>query len=162
MPRPTLLLTVALALTSLSLPAQTGPVLDPGADAVPALDVLYEGLARAYDTLDPELAGALYAEGARYLPPDRGPVVGREAITTVFADFFREAAIREHRLSIAFEILERRVEGTLAYDVGIYTLTRHDGHRRATSRGKFVTVSIRDADGAWRFQVDSYSALPPG
>jgi len=54
------------------------------------------------------------------------------------------------------------VDKTMGYDVGIFTLrTFKDGKEINSGQGKFVVVTVKDADGKWRFQVDGYSGLRP-
>jgi len=49
---------------------------------------------------------------------------GREKILANFLGFFNSVKTSGGSLTISFQILERRVSGNLAYDVGVYTLTQ--------------------------------------
>ena len=65
-------------------------------------------------------------------------------------------------MTISFQIFQRKVEKTMAYDVGIYTIRQFkDGKEAGTGQGKFVVVALKQTDGQWRFQVDGYSNLKP-
>lgn len=130
-----------------------------GVASHPELDGIYARFARAYDQLDPVALGALYTTDALYLPAGGPMQRGREEIEGGFRGFFDWVRAERARLTIGFEILDRRVADGLATDVGIYTLRRigPDGEASPPDRGKFTVVALRDADGAWRFHVDAFS-----
>lgn len=131
----------------------------PGVVAHADLDGIYQRFNEGYTRLDPALVAGLYAEDASYLAPDMLILAGRKAIEESFASFFKWARENGAALSITFEILDRRVSGELAYDVGIYTLvTKRSGKPDGMDMGKFAVVARKTKDG-WRFQVDSYSGL---
>lgn len=125
------------------------------------IDDVYRRFSEAYRKLDPEAVTNLYTDDALYLSPGSEVTRGREKIRPGFESFFRSVKDGGGSLSIAFRILERRVSGDLAYDVGIYTLTQKNkiGEQRASS-GKFLVVAVRAPTGEWRFQVDIYNELP--
>lgn len=127
----------------------------------PEIDDVYARFARAYDELDSAALGALYTADALYLPAGGPMQRGREEIEAGFRRFFDHVRAADARLTIAFEILDRRVADGLATDVGIYTLQQigPDGEARPPDRGKFTVVASRDDDGAWRFHVDAFSPL---
>ena len=70
---------------------------------------------------------------------------------------------RKKDLSLKIEILERKITGRVAVDVGTYLITeiRSDGDELKT-RGKFVAVAEQMPGGEWRFTArsDSYVAPP--
>ena len=154
MPRPVaLLMLVGLLVGARSAPGQVDPA------TAAALDAGYDRFVAAYAAADPDLVAAVYTEDALYLAPERDVVRGRAAIREIFAAFldpFRERG--EPGPVVAFEIVDRAVSGDLAYDVGYYILGREGSERR--SRGKFVVVWKRGADGAWRIHADGYSGVP--
>ena len=162
---------------------RTPAVPPPGA----AIDDVYRSFAAAYRDLDADAVTALYTTDAFYLPPaPQQPLLrGHEEIRPLFASLFDRARERGDRLTMEFRIVERRVEGSLATDVGYYRLTvtppaevieaGEDGVR--VDVGKFIIVSVRTGDAAkpaerlpggrsadrptdrptWRFRVDSFS-----
>lgn len=97
---------------------------------------------------------SLYADDAVVLPPDHGPVAGRQAI----ADFWREG------LEPGMELTPVRitVAGDLAYAVGRYVLppTAAD----PADSGKMVFCLRRQPDGRWRVTADIWntSTAPEG
>lgn len=124
------------------------------------LDDVYEAFARGYAELDADLVAGLYTKDAVYLPPSSEIRRGRAQIRDGFARMFDRARARGERLAIEFDRSDRRISGDLAFEVGIFTLTRRSsGKPDRISRGKFTVVLFRGADGAWRFHVDAYSGL---
>ena len=134
--------------------------LDPGVKAHAGIDAIYAKFSRAYRELDHELVGGLYSADASYLVPGQNILIGRDKITPTFKNFFDDVRDRKGKLEISFRILQRRVSGDLAYDVGIYTLSSYDDAGKGnTGQGKFVAVALKNQD-EWRFQADGYSDLP--
>ena len=126
------------------------------------LDAVYDRFTTAYETGDPEIVVALYTDDAFYLPGGNGtPILqGKAALRDQFA-FLAERKDQGVGLTIAFDIVDRTVEGDRAVDIGYYkiTSTRPDG-TEGVSVGKFVGVLVRGEDGQWRFRVDGYSGAP--
>ena len=142
-------------------PAVSSPVLDEGVVAHKGLDEIYRGFSDGYKKLDPALVANLYTETAAYLQPGKEMEIGRPKVLASFTEFFDSVKQRNGRLEISFQIVQRQAEPTLAYDVGIYTLTsfRENGETRV-SKGKFFVVGKPDKNGVWRFQVDGFNDLP--
>ncbi len=163
--RSALCLCAGLALLALAAPgarAAEPPALvhDAGVVPVPELDQIYEQYSQAYSQLNAKGAAALYTRDALYLQPGRGIQKGRTPIQESFARFFQHSRVVGLDLHITFRIMARQVSGTLAYDVGIFTLvTSRDGEEVGRSLGKFVIVSRPDTDGSWKFHVSSHSDL---
>ncbi len=125
------------------------------------IDDIYKRFSEGYRKLAPEAVANLYTEDAFYLSPGNEVTRGRDKILASFKGFFGAVKNSGGNLSISFRILDRRVSGDLAYDVGIYMLkNRSPSGEERTSRGKFNVVALRLKDGDWRFHVDSYSDLP--
>lgn len=126
-----------------------------------AIAALYTEFSAAYRTLDPARLANVYSEDAFYLSPKAPVRRGRDTIFENFRGFFERTRAKGHRLDISFDFLERRAAAALAYDVGVYTLVTREGDSIVnTSRGKFVVVLLKEADGAWRMRLDAYSGLP--
>jgi ketosteroid isomerase-like protein len=124
------------------------------------LDAIYRRLVEGYRALDAATVASAYDEGALYLPHDVGIQRGREAVQGDFASYFAASRERNEQLLVSFRIVDRRVAGDLAYDVGIHTLRRLRNDRvLRTGRGKFALVALHAADGSWKIQVDSFSEL---
>ncbi|MBA2736263.1 MAG: serine hydrolase, partial [Pyrinomonadaceae bacterium] len=125
------------------------------------IDDVYRRFSGAYRKLDSEAVTNLYTDDAFAISPGNDIERGREKILANFSGFFNSVKTSGGSLTISFQILERRVSGDLAYDVGIFTLTRKSakGEERI-GRGKFVVVVRRMKNDEWRFQVDAYNDLP--
>jgi uncharacterized protein (TIGR02246 family) len=149
---------LSLALLPAALSAQA--THSPGTASHPGIDAVYATFSRAYETLDPAAVANLYTEDALYLEPGGDIRRGRKAILDNFTGFFDSVREAGSTVRIRFEIVDRQVSENLATDVGYFTLSRStkDG-RDSTDRGKFVVISKKQADGAWRLHVDGYSGV---
>lgn len=134
-------------------------LLEHGVASHADIDAIYARFSAGYRALDAAAIASQYTETAAYLAPDQNIQTGRQ-IEANFSRFFARMKQRGNLVAISFRIVQRQVQDALAYDVGIYilTITGADGSSRQDS-GKFVTVATRAHDGAWRFQVDSFSDL---
>ena len=124
------------------------------AQAHPGLDSMYDRLAAAYRTNDAKAAAAVYQDSAFYLAPGREVLRGRRAILSVFEQILPPS--RRGGTSITFKILDRRVSGNLATDVGTFAMGDD------APSGKFMVSAARGADGVWRIVADGYSPVPIG
>jgi uncharacterized protein (TIGR02246 family) len=123
------------------------------------LDAVYASFRGAYARLDARAVASLYHDDALYLAAGEAPKRGRSEIEGGFRSFFDSVREGGGTLALEFRILRRDVSAGLATDVGYYRLAVvRNGVRGNASVGRFVTVSRPDADGAWRFVVDAYSA----
>ncbi len=151
-------------LLSLTMVAAQSPekelVLETGVAPHAKIDDVYRRFSDAYRKLDADAVTNLYTDDALYLAPDSDIERGREKIRANFSGFFNSVKTSGGSLAISFQILERRVSGDLAYDVGIYTLAQKRGGEARSSQGKFVVVARQMKSGEWRFQVDAYNNLP--
>jgi ketosteroid isomerase-like protein len=125
------------------------------------LDAVYETFTRAYHEADVDLLmREVYAEDGFYLPPDQPILSGQGEFRQSFAGFldqFREAG--EPGPDISFDIVDRDIEGDLAYDIGIYTMRPAGDAEAVGDRGKFIVIWKRNAAGEWRIHADGYSAM---
>lgn len=133
--------------------------LEAGVKPHSGIDAVYAEFSRAYRSLDHSLVGGLYSADAAYLAPGEDVMIGGDKVTASFKSFFDSIREGGGRLEISFRILQRRVSGNMAYDVGIYTLTNWDSTGKSgIGQGKFVVVAAKSKN-KWRFQVDGYSDL---
>ena len=133
---------------------------DAGAKPHAGLDLVYANFSKAYRELDHTLVGSLYTPDAAYLVPGQDLITGRDKITPTFKGFFDYVRDKKGKMTISFRIVQRRVSGDMAYDVGIFTLTQFDANgKESVGQGKFVVVAVREKSGEWKFQVDGYSDL---
>lgn len=158
------LVSITILFVSLSAFAQTKVTdeltLAPGVAKHAGMDEVYSKFSKAYRDLDYKIFGELYTESAAYLVPGDNIQIGGTAVVKSFEAFFTSVRNSKENITISFEIVQRKVSGSMAYDVGIYTLTNYkDGVARGTGSGKFIVVAVREGQ-RWRFQVDGYSDLP--
>ncbi|HEX8564072.1 MAG TPA: serine hydrolase [Pyrinomonadaceae bacterium] len=155
-----LAVSLLLVSTALAQPPQE-LILDKGVAPHAGIDDVYRRFSEAYKKFDFEAVTNLYTEDAFYLSPGSDIKRGREKIVAEFSGYFNSVKNAGGTLAVSFQILDRRVSGDLAYDVGIYTVTEKakNGEARA-GRGKFVVVARRMSSREWRFQVDAYNGLP--
>lgn len=154
----------SLILVSVSvINAQTSElILDEGVKPHKEIDAVYAKFSEAYETLKPEMVADLYTDDAVYLQPNSDVMTGRDAILQNFTGFFNNVKNGGRNITISFQILQRKVEKQIGYDVGIYTVTSFkDGEKLGESKGKFVVVAVKRKDKKWRFQVDGFSSLKP-
>lgn len=152
------LLVLALLLTSFAAQLSFAQ-----SDAEREIDQVYEQFSQAYDSLDAALVAPLYTEETLYLDDssEEGVRRGREEVLRSFRDQFATARERGSKLKISFRIIDRAVDGDLAYDVGYYKYEAFPKEGDAfQAAGKFVTVLRRGSDGRWRFHVDAFSGAP--
>lgn len=152
-----------LFFVSLNANAQNNDLnLEKGVSPHREIDAIYKDFSKAYRTLNVEKVANLYSESAAYLVPNDNILQGREQIRPTFKSFFDYVKNENRTMTISFQIVQRKVDKNLAYDVGIYTIRQYkDGKEAGSGQGKFVTVAVREKDGKWRFQVDGYSDLKP-
>lgn len=125
-------------------------------------DAQYARFSQAYVALNPDAVASLYTDDAYYMSPGMDIKRGRVTIRSDFAGFFDSVRSRGDSVRIAFTILDRRISGALATDIGYYDLTgkARSGESR-TDRGKFVVIWVRGTDGVWRIRTDAYSSITP-
>ena len=128
-----------------------------------AVNAIYDRMSRAYAGADAEALGAVYAPDAVVFPSATGrPVLsGRSAIVAGPGTFLTQTAASGGRLRIAFRVTERRRAGSAVLDSGVYRLTIA-GPGMATNHqvGKFMTLSLPQADGQWAFAADTDTPMP--
>jgi len=135
--------------------------LETGVEKHSGLDEVYRKFSKAYRDLDSAAFAGIYSSDAAYLVPGNNIQIGGVEIVKSFDDFFRSIKSRDSRLTIAFNIFQRKIDKSMAYDVGVYTLKtfNKDNVEVNSGRGKFVVVALREGT-KWKFQVDGYSDMP--
>jgi len=149
---------IAIALLAIATPVTAQDSASVGKQ----FEAQYARFSQAYVTLDPDAVANLYTDDAYYMSPGVDIKRGRATIRSDFAGFFDSVRSRGDSVRIAFTILDRRISGALATDIGYYDLTgkARSGESR-TDRGKFVVIWVRGTDGAWRIRTDAYSSITP-
>ena len=117
-------------------------------EAVHALTAVHETFIRLYNAGDfTALGETCYTEEAFLLPPHHPRVAGRAQICR-FLHGLREAGHGE----LSAELLQVDVSGDLAYCMGTYAFGL-----LATTKGTFLEVYRRQADGAWKIVMDMFN-----
>jgi uncharacterized protein (TIGR02246 family) len=118
-----------------------------------AIAATHGAFAEAVRKGDAEAAAAVFAAGARLLPPTAGQVEGREAI----AAYWR-TGVETGLVDAVLEARDvRRFDG-IAYEVGRYTLRLEPADGAAiVDRGDYVLVHERQGDGNWQWAVEMFN-----
>lgn len=126
-----------------------------------ALDSGYAAFREAYDRANVQLLmDEVYAPDAYYLPPGSPILEGQDQFRGQFSFLERYARGDGPGPRIAFEVIDRQIDGDLASDIGIYTLHAPDDAPDAEgTRGKFVIIWERNEEGEWRIHADAFSPV---
>lgn len=115
---------------------------------------------RAYAQRDAEALVGFFADDAAMASPGEQLVRGKESIRQAVESFARDP-----NLSVAFRANRVQVaeSGDLAYSRGQYMLTSTDPstNQPESSRGYYLTVWKRQADGSWKAVEDFITPGPP-
>jgi len=147
---------VAALLVMTGWATRTDTTPPPDDDA--AIDAVYEHFSQAYAALDMQMVLDLYTDDAYHMIGTAQRILqGKEELALAYS-LLERTKEKGGQLAIEFRIVDRKIEGDMAYDVGYYklTTTRPDGESRDEA-SKFLTVLKKQADGSWRFVVDSQS-----
>lgn len=145
---------VALAACTTTRPPATSYAADVA--AITAFNARY---VQAINDGDIAALSALTDEDHIMIPANRLPVVGKAANDAANGRGFQQFKYDEHWMP-----LETVIDGNLAYQRGTYTVTatpRSGGGPTRNSRGNFLRIYRRQADGSWRMTRDMYSSDQP-
>lgn len=146
---------VVLALAACTMrPAATSYAADVA--AITAFNAQY---VKAINDGDIAVLSALTDEDHIMIPANRLPVLGKAANDAANGRGFQQFKYDEH-----WTPLETVVDGHLAYQRGTYTVTatpKDGGGSTRSSRGNFLRIYRRQADGSWRMTRDMYSPDQP-
>jgi ketosteroid isomerase-like protein len=101
---------------------------------------------------------ALYTEDAQLLPPNRAPVVGREAVLS-----FWTGGDRKMQVETTLTSLQVEAHGDTAIEVGRAVLEAigADGTRSRLDQSKYIVIWKREG-GSWKVHRDIFNSdLPP-
>jgi ketosteroid isomerase-like protein len=117
-------------------------------EAVSILTALHEMFIRLYNAGDFDaLVETCYTEDAYLLPPNHPRVYGRAQICR-FLQGLREGG----RGELSAETIQLDASGGLAYCMGVYVFGLSAG-----TRGTFLEVYRRQADGSWKMVMDMFN-----
>ncbi len=112
----------------------------------------------AINESDVQEFGALYAEDAILMLPDRPAIEGREAIADHMREFFNAISAR-----MAADIAEIEIQEPIAYCRGIfaYAISPKYGGEAVKMKGKFINLFKRDEMGNWTIWRNIYNTDHP-
>lgn len=114
---------------------------------------------RAYEKRDPEALAGFFADDAAMASPGEQLVRGKDSIRKVTEEFAKDpnlnVSFRANRVQVA-------EAGDLAYTRGQYMLTSTDPatNQPESSRGYYLTVWKKQADGSWKAVEDFITPGP--
>ena len=111
----------------------------------------------AFQQRDAAAIAALYTDDTKLLPPNNETVVGKQAVQEFWNDRMKRGV-----QSVAFETMDFEVDGDLAYEIGVVTVTiQTEGDQAITQMGKYLVIRKRQADGSWKWAVDIWNSNAP-
>lgn len=122
-----------------------------------AIEAANAKFSEAFARGDAKTIGEMYAADAIVLPPDSEMIRGNAAIAEFWA-----ATIKSGVKSAVLTTVDVGVSDDLAYEAGKVVLTiQPEGAAEATTAtAKYVVVWKKQADGAWKLQLDIWNSLP--
>jgi uncharacterized protein (TIGR02246 family) len=112
------------------------------------LDSAWAKAAAAKDSVQ---TTSFYSTEAMFFGPGEPVAVGRPDIQKAWS-----AMMRNPGYAVSFTPDKITVAGDMAYDIGTYELTqRGKGGKQMVSKGRYVVVWSRQADGTWKVVVDA-------
>jgi uncharacterized protein (TIGR02246 family) len=114
----------------------------------------------AYARRDAAALSGMYADDAALANPDSDVASGKEAIAKQLEDVEKDP---NFRLEFRSDRIQVAKSGDLAYSRGRYTMTVTDPRRNGpyTSKGNYLTVWQKQADGSWKAVEDIASTGAP-
>lgn len=113
---------------------------------------------RAAGEKDVEKTLSTYAADAQAIYAGQAPLVGAEAIRQSWTDNFADP-----NYAVTWQTSKVKVarSGDVGYEMGTFEETRSDAKKKPqTTKGNFLTVWEKQADGTWKVAVDHSSATP--
>ena len=135
---------VSLGVACLACPQPSRPS---ARQATTGIDSLNAALVRAYRSHDPVAYAALYTDTAVFEWPAFNTVRGPAALAAMARDNWAD----ERDVDLRLRVAARRLAADHATEVGAFEQSWRDtaGVRR-TEFGRYVSLVVRQADGAWR------------
>jgi len=149
-------LTIAAAVSTIVVAAQSKPPAAPGSDA--AIRAVADQYAKASLAGDAKAVVALYTDDAIEMPPNRPMIKGRAAVLKYYEEQFAAAKIN----TLTFQHLDSHSSGDTGYDVGTYSQTLTPTKAAAMNDTGKYTVVLKRVGGAWKVAYAIYNSdLPP-
>jgi uncharacterized protein (TIGR02246 family) len=113
---------------------------------------------KAAESKDPAGTASVYADNAVLLAPGAPAMNGKDAILKGWTGMMAD---KNFALKFGPTKIEVAKSGDLAYDLGIYELTVSSKGKPVTSKGTYVVVWGKQADGSWKALVDAPTTTAP-
>ncbi len=132
-----------------------------------ALNNFYSQFVTAYTQLNEGVFEQLYATDASYIPEQQSKKItfGRDNIVELYRSFFNKIRNKKAHIQVDFRVIERRIDGNSATDVGYYLIhfypPKETEEPMSEFAGKFVMVSKKKTDGKWYLSVDTSNRSDP-
>lgn len=135
---------------AMAAPAAAAPVDTKAAtNEVRALDSEYFAAAKAKDA---NAIAGLYSNDAVSQSPNAPPLAGHDAIIKYNQDFLK---LPQMVITGGSDAISLSDDGTMAYDLGHYSLTYVDAKGKAVKdEGKYLEV-LKKVDGKWKIVADA-------
>lgn len=111
-----------------------------------------QAFAKALASRDAPFAASIYAEDARLLPPLVDLVEGRDEIQA-----FWQAGVDSGIAGVDLEPLDCTELGSVAYELGRYSISMGADAARIVERGRYMTVH-RLIDGRWQRAAEMFTS----
>jgi ketosteroid isomerase-like protein len=125
------------------------------------IDSVYATMSRAYKNYDITLIEKIYDKNAYTIYCGDTSEI-KHFTPASFQRTFDYHNERKLALNMKFKILHRKIDKTIAYDVGYFQIDKTDraGVTTMGKPGKFTTILSKQEDGSWKFVVDIYGDAP--
>jgi len=161
---PLILCLLRVVIAFLALAAMLAPILPPTARAdakgttLARLAEIREAWVRDLRTKQLEPILKLYATDAAFLQPNGERITGAAALRSLFQNIM---ATFDSDLTLHSKSLE--TSGDLAYDSGDFEelLTNRASGAKIASKGSYIIIFKRQADGSWQIVQQVWTGIPP-
>ena len=99
-----------------------------------------------------------YADDATSMPPNSGPLKGKEAMRAWNTEMSKMGKVTAAK----FTTLEVDAAGKIAYEIGTYDMTfEMTGMGEMKDNGKYMAIWKQQADGSWKVHADMWNTNTP-
>jgi uncharacterized protein (TIGR02246 family) len=146
---------IAVLVLALACAQETPPPPAAAADHRATDEATIRGLdsawVKAAEAKNADLVASYYADGASLMRPGAPMATGKAVIQLAFTNFFARPGA-----AVTFAPDKIDVSGDRALEIGSYAVTLNDkAGKPQTSKGKYVVVWGKQADGNWKALVDA-------
>ena len=154
--RPILSLLVLMLAVPFLVSCTTAPPPDTTAEDLQSINAKRKQVVNVFNRGDAAAMAAHFTEEAKYLPQNSPMIVGREGIEAFYQASF-DAGVGNFQLTM----IDLRVYGDMAHDIGKYTLTIQPEEGEAINdSGKYLVILKRE-NGTWLLDAVSLNTSLP-